>query len=206
MTSRVPTASCIWSWSQKCCIIEGIQNSKNTSGDTARIKEICDVINREARTLADVHAKRIRELLEGGATLLEIGEALIPPDVERSIDMTRTIVAAAARLVFAGNEARLNELMLQHPKAHRGTETSDAIDRRVDAPQPKIDWDLVEPELIGILPANLYPPKHAKAGRPMLEPIADALNATFPNQPWITPEIVAHRLRNIEKRDAGLAA
>lgn len=215
------------------------------------------MINREARTLADSHAKRIRELLEGGATLLEIGEALIPADVERSIDMTRTIVATAARLVFAGNEARLEEIMERNMKVnawpdaesrrladliedpayhytpgvrHAGQPVIDRIVAQLNqefaAARParsrraveqaiktlrderespeRIDWEEVEPELISILPANVYSAKHAKAGRPMLQPIADALNATFPNQPWITQESVAHRLRLIAERESGL--
>ncbi len=180
-------------------------NTRKKNAEPDRIGRICLTIEHHADQLAAKHGDKIRELLEAGATLDEVAEQLIPAQVERDIQLSRSIVAAAARAVFAGNEARLNELMRQHPKAaQRGKETSDALERRVDAPLRQIDWDLVEPELIHILPDNLYPRGHQKAGSPMLPQIADALNALFPNQPVITEANVAHRLRNMSRRESAL--
>ncbi|HRH93940.1 MAG TPA: hypothetical protein PKV72_05420 [Candidatus Peribacteria bacterium] len=182
-------------------------NNKKKSAEPATLDRICRTIEQQAGQLAAKHGDRIRELLESGATLDEVAGQLIPAQVERDIDLSRSIVAAAARAVFAGNEARLNELMRKHPKHPKNAETSDAIDRRVDAPLHEIDWNLVEPELIHIVPDNLYPRGHHKAGQPMLPQIADALNAIFPNQPDITVANVSHRLGVIAKRgDSRLAA
>jgi hypothetical protein len=178
-------------------------NTRRKSVDHDRIGRICLTIEHHADQLAAKHGDRIRELLEAGATLDEVAEQLIPAQVERDVALSRSIIAAAARAVFAGNEARLNELMRHHAKAD-AAESSDALARRVDAPLQEIDWDLVEPELIHILPDNLYPRGHQKAGLPMLPQIVDALNALFPNQPIITEANVAQRLRSMSRRESAM--